>query len=73
MLIHKYFEKSDPEFIRVPQTVDEVNEMVHEKLGRHPALMAALKSLENKRSSRNAYILVVGTTGSGKSSAVSFA
>jgi len=37
----------------------------------HPALVAALRSLRNNRSPRNAYILMLGLTGSGKSSTVS--
>lgn len=37
----------------------------------HPGLHAARTSYRNKRSSKNAYILLVGSTGAGKSSAVS--
>jgi predicted GTPase len=37
---------------------------------RHPGLTAALQSMSKKRSPRNAYILLLGSTGSGKSSAV---
>ncbi len=37
----------------------------------HPGLRGALKSLRHKRSGKNAYILLLGMTGSGKSSAVS--
>jgi Cdc6-like AAA superfamily ATPase len=37
---------------------------------RHPGLTAALQSMSKNRSPTNAYILLLGTTGSGKSSAV---
>jgi hypothetical protein len=59
-----------PPFVNVPSTIDEVSSMITGGYGRHPGLMAALKSLKNRRSSRNAYILMLGSTGSGKSSAV---
>jgi GTPase SAR1 family protein len=37
---------------------------------RHPGLTAALQSMSKKRSPKNAYILLLGSAGSGKSSAV---
>jgi hypothetical protein len=60
-----------PDFINLPNTVDDISKMMNGEAGRHPGLLAALKSLKNKRSARNAYILILGLTGSGKSSAVS--
>ncbi len=37
----------------------------------HPGVISALESLKNKRSSHRAYILLIGLTGSGKSTTVS--
>jgi predicted GTPase len=56
--------------INIPSTIEGVSNMLQGEYGRHPGLLAAMSSLKNKRSSKNAYILTVGSTGSGKSSAV---
>lgn len=64
---------TDPPLIDIPKNKGKINNMLvnSQELKNHPGLMAALQSLRNKRSSKNAYILLLGMTGSGKSSAVS--
>lgn len=57
--------------INIPSTIEEVSRMIQNSAEPHPGLLAAMNSLKVGRSSRNAYILTVGSTGSGKSSAVS--
>lgn len=62
----------DPPLIDIPNTLDEVIKMLSNKAySKHPGLQGAFHSLKNRRSSRNAYILLLGATGAGKSSAVS--
>lgn len=62
----------DPPLIDIPNTLDEVIKMLSDKNhSEHPGLRGALKSLRHKRSGKNAYILLLGATGAGKSSAVS--
>lgn len=67
-----FFNFVDPELIDIPNSMDEVIKMLgSDQYKSHPGLHAARKSYRNKRSSKNAYILLVGSTGAGKSSAVS--
>lgn len=62
----------DPPLLNIPKSKGSINTLLFkDELKTHPGLMAALQSLRNKRSSKNAYILLLGLTGSGKSSAVS--
>ncbi|ODN01554.1 GTP-binding protein A [Orchesella cincta] len=63
--------ENDPRFVNIPRTKGAItNLLFKEEMRNHPGLLAALQSLRNKRSSKNAYILLLGLTGSGKSSAV---
>ncbi|CAL8138948.1 unnamed protein product [Orchesella dallaii] len=60
-----------PPLVDVPGSLDDIITMLrNETYSRHPGLETAKKSMENRRSGRNAYILVVGSTGSGKSTAI---
>lgn len=66
------FFHADPKLISIPKSKPELLSLLsQDELKNHPGVISALQSLKNKRSSRNAYILLLGTTGSGKSSAVS--
>ncbi|ODM91066.1 GTP-binding protein A [Orchesella cincta] len=60
-----------PPLVDVPESVDEIIGMLRNgTYGRHPGLVAALNSMKGKRSGKNAYILLLGSTGAGKSSAI---
>ncbi|CAL8138944.1 unnamed protein product [Orchesella dallaii] len=62
-----------PALVDIPESVDDVIKMLsNETHSGHPGLIAALKSMKNRRSGRNAYILVLGSTGAGKSTAINF-
>ncbi|CAL8147697.1 unnamed protein product [Orchesella dallaii] len=56
--------------LQVPGTLDEVVDHLRQQNYSHPGLLSAFSSLIHGRSSKNAYILLVGSTGSGKSSAI---
>ncbi|CAL8121544.1 unnamed protein product [Orchesella dallaii] len=56
-----------PPLVDIPNSVKEIKAMLHDpKYLDHIGLKAAIKSRRNKRSSKNAYILLLGTIGSGK-------
>jgi hypothetical protein len=55
----------------MPNTSDEIHAMMKSGLGQQKGLLAGLRSLKSRRSSKNAYMLLLGTSGSGKSSTVS--
>ncbi|CAL8138956.1 unnamed protein product [Orchesella dallaii] len=60
-----------PALVDIPESVDDVIKMLrNETYSGHPGLIAALKSMKNRRSGKNAYILLLGSTGAGKSSAI---
>ena len=57
--------------IEVPSTIEEIIAMTKGININHKGLHASLKSLQAGRSPKNAYILVLGTSGAGKSASVS--
>ncbi|ODN01860.1 Reticulocyte-binding protein 2 a [Orchesella cincta] len=60
-----------PALVDIPDNVDTIIKMLNNKTyAEHPGLLAALKSMKSGRSSKNVYILLLGSTGAGKSSAV---
>ncbi|CAL8123444.1 unnamed protein product [Orchesella dallaii] len=60
-----------PALVDIPDTVDAIVKMLNSgTYTDHPGLLAALKSMKAGRSSKNAYILLLGSTGAGKSSAI---
>jgi ABC-type lipoprotein export system ATPase subunit len=61
---------SDPVPINIPDKIDDISRLINGNYTGHPGLAAALKSIKHKRSPHNAYILVMGSTGSGKSTLV---
>ena len=56
--------------LEIPNTAEDISSLIEGKYGRHVGLLSALRSMKNKRSSKNAYILLLGMTGSGKSATV---
>ncbi|CAL8147694.1 unnamed protein product [Orchesella dallaii] len=56
--------------LQVPSSLDEIVSQLRQQNYYHPGLLAAFSSLTNGRSSKNAYILLIGSTGAGKSSAI---
>jgi predicted GTPase len=63
---------SDPHMLKlnIPNTAQGISEMINNGNGFHLGLRAALKSMRVKRSPKNAYVLLLGSTGAGKSSTV---
>ncbi|CAL8138952.1 unnamed protein product [Orchesella dallaii] len=60
-----------PPLVDVPGSVGDVIKMLtNETNNGHPGLEAALKSMQNRRSGKNAYILLLGSVGAGKSSTI---
>ncbi|CAL8138946.1 unnamed protein product [Orchesella dallaii] len=56
-----------PLLVHIPESVDDVIKMLqNETYSGHAGLMVAKKSMENMRSRKNAYILVIGSVGGGK-------
>ncbi|CAL8136954.1 unnamed protein product [Orchesella dallaii] len=57
--------------VDIPPTIKEILNMLGDpKYAKHEGLKASVKSWQKKRSQRNAYILLFGSTGSGKSSTI---
>ncbi|CAL8147970.1 unnamed protein product [Orchesella dallaii] len=56
--------------IEIPNTLDEVVSLLRQHNYNHSGLLAAFSSLTQGRSPKNAYILLIGSTGAGKSSAI---
>jgi signal recognition particle GTPase len=62
---------SAPQLVDIPKTRRKLNALLQENgLESHPGLIAGLQSLRSGRSSKNAYILLLGLTGAGKSTTV---
>lgn len=61
---------SDPVPISIPDSIDDISRLINGNYTGHPGLASALTSMKHKRSPHNAYILVLGSTGSGKSTLV---
>ncbi|CAL8067910.1 unnamed protein product [Orchesella dallaii] len=60
-----------PPLVDIPPTIKEILNMLGDpKYAKHEGLKASVKSWRKKRSQKNAYILLLGTTGSGKSSTI---
>ncbi|CAL8121548.1 unnamed protein product [Orchesella dallaii] len=60
-----------PPLVDVPHSVKAIKAMLQNpKYNQHIGLKVAIQSRKKKRSPKNAYILVLGTTGSGKSSTI---
>ncbi|CAL8136948.1 unnamed protein product [Orchesella dallaii] len=60
-----------PPLVDIPPTITEVLNMLGDpKYAKHEGLKASAKSWRKKRSQKNAYILLLGSTGSGKSSTI---
>ncbi|CAL8067902.1 unnamed protein product [Orchesella dallaii] len=60
-----------PPLVTIPNTVKEIYTMLNDpKYTQHVGLLSAIRSRSKGRSLKNAYILLLGTTGSGKSSAI---
>ncbi|CAL8067906.1 unnamed protein product [Orchesella dallaii] len=60
-----------PPLVTIPNTVKEIYSMLNDpNYKQHIGLKSAIKSRSKGRSLKNAYILLLGTTGSGKSSAI---
>lgn len=64
------YSQSDPPMISIPDTAKEIMALPDWK-SRHRGLLRAMESSSNGRSPKNAYILLLGLTGAGKSSTVS--
>ena len=63
-----------PQMIPIPNDQRGIRNLLSRSSFRgihHPGLVNALRSVRNRRSARNAYILLLGQTGAGKSSTVS--
>ncbi|CAL8147691.1 unnamed protein product [Orchesella dallaii] len=56
--------------LKVPDSLDEIVSQFRQHNYAHPGLLAAFSSLTHGRSSKNAYILLVGSAGAGKSSTI---
>jgi len=56
--------------LELPESIDALSGLINGQYKGHKGLEAALESAKHRRSPKNAYILVLGTTGSGKSSLV---
>lgn len=62
---------TDPPIVGVPEKLDDIVELLNtEQFANHIGLKAALESSMHRRSSKNAYILLIGFTGAGKSTTV---
>ncbi|ODM95788.1 putative ribosome biogenesis GTPase RsgA, partial [Orchesella cincta] len=59
-----------PANIELPNTLNEIVSQLRQRNYNHPGLLAAFSSLTHGRSSKNAYILLIGSSGAGKSSAI---
>lgn len=56
--------------VEIPETLDGVVEDLSTNNFDHPGLLAALSSVAHGRSTRNVYLLLLGSSGAGKSSLV---
>jgi energy-coupling factor transporter ATP-binding protein EcfA2 len=63
----KFLDFSTP--INLPNSVQDIIHQYNNNTA-HPGILAALTSLRNGKSPKTAYILVLGSSGSGKSSLV---
>ncbi|CAL8067922.1 unnamed protein product [Orchesella dallaii] len=60
-----------PPLVDIPPTIKELLNMLGDpKYAKHEGLKASVKSWQKKRSQKSAYILLLGSTGSGKSSTI---
>ncbi|ODM96910.1 Reticulocyte-binding protein 2 a, partial [Orchesella cincta] len=59
-----------PVQLQIPDSLDEIVAQIRQHNYTHPGLLAAFSSLTHGRSSKNAYILLIGSSGSGKSSVI---
>ncbi|CAL8147709.1 unnamed protein product [Orchesella dallaii] len=56
--------------LEVPDSLDEIVSQFRQQNYAHPGLLSAFSSLTHGRSSKNSYILLVGSSGAGKSSTI---
>lgn len=61
----------DPPYVEVPEKLDDIIRLLKtEKFANHIGLKASLESAMHKRSPKNAYVLLIGFSGAGKSTTV---
>ncbi|CAL8147682.1 unnamed protein product [Orchesella dallaii] len=59
-----------PDQLTIPDSLDDIVRELQQRNYSHPGLLAAFSSLTHGRSPKTAYILLIGSSGAGKSSAI---
>lgn len=65
-----FIEPSMSRGVDIPEALDGVVDELSKNNFDHPGLLAALSSVSHGRSTRNVYLMLIGSSGAGKSSAV---